>query len=356
MKIAVVASDMPHPEGTASGRDLWAWCEAMLALGHELEAWIWHRSPLSPEGPVPEWARYEPVVVPPSLRAHLHALFFPRTEPVRGGWRPPPDAVAVADHLPSASAVLGFAKSVVTLHYRAMADARSLRRLRPADVQMARAEHRAARRADLVIAYSDRVGHGLAKPARFVPITCPMPERPVPGVDQPVVALMADWWWRPNRLALSRLLAMWPTVREAVPSARLLLAGRNLPSDTLGTMAGVEVVGPVANSIDVLGRAGLVAFPCPNSSGPKVKILEALAYGIPVVTSRAGVEGIVLPPGGSPMIATNRDFAQRMIALLRSPEDRAQLGAAAREAVIVHHSPMAAARARLNAFTEAFDT
>ncbi|HLX89834.1 MAG TPA: glycosyltransferase [Acidimicrobiales bacterium] len=355
MRLAVVASDLPHPQGTAAGRDLWAWCEAVLALGHELEAWIWYRSPLSPEGPVPWWAHYDPVPAGPRWRAHLRGLVLPRSDAATARWRPPDDAVPVADHLLSASAVLGLPRSVVTLHYRALLDARSVHQVQLRDVQSARGERRAARHAELVLAYSERVGRGLAKPAHTVPITHPIPDVAIATVEEPVAALLADWTWPPNAVALSTLLSAWPAAHNELPGARLVLGGRGFPAEKVGTMAGVEVVGPVADSLEVLGRAAMVAFPCPASSGPKVKTLEALAHGLPVLTSTAGMEGIGVDDDlRRSLVADGAGFGARLVELLRSPEERHRLGARGRQAVAEHHSPKAAAQARLDLFARAF--
>ncbi|MHB1710621.1 MAG: hypothetical protein ACYCV7_04355, partial [Acidimicrobiales bacterium] len=140
MKISLAASELPHPEGTAAGRDLWAWCDALVALGHEVDAWVWNRTDSSPTGPVPEWARFDPVDVGPLWRAHLRALLAPRNEAALGAWRPDPEAVAVADHIWSIGAVLGHPRSVATLHFRVLADARAVGRLTAANIQTARAE------------------------------------------------------------------------------------------------------------------------------------------------------------------------------------------------------------------------
>ena len=357
MKIAVVASELPHPQGTAAGRDLWAWCSALGDLGHELDVWVWYRSSGSPEGPVPDWAHFEPLDIGPLWRAHLRALVKPRNEAARIAFEPDRDAVLVADHLPSVGAVLGRERSVVTMHYRALADARSVGRVRLTDVQAARAERRAGRMADLVLAYSERVGRGLAKHAHFVPMAHPVPDRPVAAVEAPVAALLADWSWPPNRVTLDRLLGLWPEVRRRVAGARLVLAGRNLPTDSLGPLAGVEVVGPVADSMEVLGRAAVVAFPCPNSSGPKMKTLEALALGLPVLTTAAGMEGIAPGVTGlSSMVADDADFARRLSELLCSPEERRRLGELGRDAVAVCHSPRAAALRRVELFARYFES
>ncbi|MHB8437657.1 MAG: glycosyltransferase family 4 protein [Acidimicrobiales bacterium] len=353
MKIAVAASDVPHPQGTSAGRDLWAWCTGMIELGHELDAWVWTRSSLSPVT-LPDWAHDVCLELGPMWRVHVRSLVRPRGASARIMWDPDPDAVLVADHVSSAAAVAGHARSVVTLHFRALADARAVRRVSATEIQMARAERRAARRAAVVLAYSDRVGRHLAKAAHWVPISCMVPDEPMQPVAEPVVGLVADWSWLPNAMALRHLLSMWPEIHSAVPGSRLVLAGRRMPVSSVGAVAGVEVIGEVADSRDVLGRCALVVFPCPNSSGPKGKTIEALAHGIPVVTTEAGAEGLALPPDAAPMVTGIGDMAARVVDLLRAPERRAALGAVGREAMAAHHSPRAAAQARLDVFHSSF--
>lgn len=354
MRISVVASELPHPEGTAAGRDLWAWCTGMQALGHELDAWIWRISPSSPQSPIPEWCRYEPFDVGPMWRCHLRSLRDPRGHVARAGWEPAPGAVAVADHLWSEAAVSPFPCSVATFHFRTVYDAVAVRRIHARDVQMARAERMAARRAQLSLVYSPRLGQGLRATVRFVPLALEVPPEPVPLVDAPVAMLMADWSWPPNRIALRHLLAVWPEVRAAVPGARLILGGRRSQELSVGSYGGVEMMGEVASSVDLLAQAAVVAFPCPASSGPKVKVLEALSYGVPVVTTPAGVEGVVLDPGCGAIATATPRFAGALIDVLRSPERRAELGASGRASVIDHHSPVASASARAQVFQDVF--
>lgn len=354
MKIAVVAGELPHPEGTAAGRDLWAWCEGARQLGHDVRAWLWMRSPSSPPGPAPPWCDEAPFVAPGRWRAHARAVLHPRQELELAGWCAPDDAVAVADHLWSFAAVRHARWSVATMHFRSLLDARAVGSLSVQDVQMARAERLAGRHAGLVLAYSQRVGAGLRGAVAVVPIAFPVPPSPLAQVEEPVTALLADWSWPPNRRALSVLLRCWPEVRHAVPGARLLLAGRNLDTVGVGSMAGVELLGAVGSSDEVLGQAAVVAFPCPPSSGPKVKVLEACAYGRCVVTTASGVEGLAVGDGAGAVVAERAGFASALSALLRDPARRAWLAAAGRQQVKSHHAPVPAAAARVTAMANAF--
>lgn len=355
MKFSVVACELPHPQGTAAGRDLWGWCEGMLALGHQLDAWVWYRSASSPEGPIPSWCRLEPFDPGAMWKRHLRSIVRPRGEVELAGWEPEPGAIPIADHYSSFAAVLPFPRSVATIHFRSLLDALAVRDANPARLQTARIERKAGRRAGLVLAYSARVARHLRHGATVVPMVCIVPDEPVTPVDDPVVLMMADWSWPPNRRSLSWLLACWPEVRRAVPAARLVLAGRWLHQAGIGIHDGVELMGEVADSVEALSRAAVIAFPCPPSSGPKYKVLEALAYGIPVVTTAAGAEGVLVPPHDGPVVAARHRFADAVVDLLVDPERRAALGASGRRAVSDVHSPLASARARVDAITAAFD-
>jgi glycosyltransferase involved in cell wall biosynthesis len=348
MRISVVAGDLPHPTGTAVGRDLWAWCRGLRTLGHEVDVWVWNRSPSSPEGPVPDWCRDE--------RFDRRGLLDVRY-PIRDGrglerapWEPAAGAVALADHIPSFPAVARFARAVATVHFRGLLDAGATRRLRRYHLASARGERFAMRRAALVLAYSERVAAGARGPVEVVPIAIEAPAEPLPAVEEPVAALLADWWWPPNKAALRMLLGAWPAVRRQVPGARLLLAGRHLEDVRVPALPGVEPLGEVADSVEVLSRAAVVAFPCPATSGPKVKVLEAMAVGRAVVTTEAGVEGLVVPPGDGAVVATPAGFADALAATLRDPARADKVAAGGRTAVMANHSALTAAQARVDAF------
>jgi glycosyltransferase involved in cell wall biosynthesis len=254
----------------------------------------------------------------------------------------------MADEYLSFPAVAAAPRPVVTFHYATALDRIALKRpWSPALLQDRRAERSAARRSSLVLAYSDRVAAATAPHAVVVPIACPIPTDAVRPVDDPVAALIADWRWPPNGWALDRLLRSWPEVRRRVQSARLLLAGRGLPA--VGSIAGVEPLGVVAAARDVLERASVLAFPCPDTSGPKMKVLEALAHGLPVVTTTSGLEGIDPAGRAGALAVPMAAFAERLAALLTDPELRGQLSRAGRPALASTHGPLAAACARARA-------
>jgi glycosyl transferase family 1 len=348
MRLAFVSRHNPTPEGSQDGKIFRALVEGLLADGHEVTAMSWALD--QPRDDMPDWCEFRAVPPEAGWRMHGRALVKPRWDAARIDWRPPADALAIAEDPLSWPVVAQHARAAVVFHYLTKIDAPALRRPTPADVQDMRHERRVARRAPLVMAMSARVAHATA--AAVVPMAYPVPPAPVDLVDEPVVALLASWNWAPNHAALARLLGLWPAVRDAVPGARLLLAGRGLERAGVGTIAGVEQVGAVGVPADVLARAAVVAYPCPGTSGPKVKVIEALAYGVPVVTTPSGIEGLHVAPEDEPVVADDARFADALIALLRDPARRADMAARGRTAVMASHAPLAAARIRIGAIAK----
>jgi glycosyltransferase involved in cell wall biosynthesis len=191
------------------------------------------------------------------------------------------------------------------------------------------------------------------------PIGCPVPAAGLPFVEEPVAACVADWRWPANGRAAATLLAGWPAVRAEVPGARLVLAGTGSEGFDQPAL-GVEGLGRVAAADEVLERAAVLAFPCPPTSGPKVKVLEAMAAGLPVVTTEAGVEGVGVVDGGAPPPVTLAPpdpigFAEAIVGSLRDPSGRAHQASAARQMVEAHHAPDAVARHRVRAWQTALE-
>jgi hypothetical protein len=346
------------PEGTAAGRAAHALGDGLTALGVDVRMLCW--SPAPPAAELPAWAVWTPLPGEPAWRRRGRALAHPRGDTVLLADRLRPGAAALAEDAVSAGAVRRAARAgmpaAVTVHYDPQLDAAAVgagslaeRARRWQDRRHREQLHPTRlgpRGAPALLAYSDRVAAAVGTRA-VVPFPLAVPTEPLPAVEAPVAALLADWDWPPNRVALDTLLRAWPEVAARVPGARLLLAGRGRLE--LGTgLPGVLAVGPVADAAGFLARAAVLAFPCPPSSGPKTKVLEAVLAGLPVVTTPAGVEGLAV--GGGVTVAPRHRFAAALAAALADPAARAAGAAAARATAAAVHAPVPAARARLAAW------
>ncbi|HVS67849.1 MAG TPA: glycosyltransferase family 4 protein [Mycobacteriales bacterium] len=342
MKIDVVTYHLPHPDGTATGRHVFAIWEAVRAMGHDVSAWCWGRVPDDLEPP--SWVKVSHFHDPGGWRRKPATILRPRGGLASVGWEPSPDAaVAWAEEPESYAAVSAAERRGVTIYHSEVLDAIALRRPRPEVVQSVRAERHVVRRAGVAITFSPRVAR-VTGVKNLCPVTLPIPPEPLEVVEEPVAVMIADWAWRPNQAALRRLLDHWSMVREEVAGAKLLIAGRGLTEPIVAD--GVEVMGEVAQARDALSRAAVLAFPCPPTSGPKMKVLDALAWGLPVVTTVAGVEGIKLGEGTVAIADDDRFFAT-LVEVLKDPQRRALMAKAGRADVLAGHRPDQAAEARL---------
>jgi polysaccharide biosynthesis protein PslH len=133
-----------------------------------------------------------------------------------------------------------------------------------------------------------------------------------------------------------------PRIRREVPTARVLIVGRN-PKPELIRRAkhwpNFSILGTVEDVREYLAEAAVFAAPIRFSSGTQNKVLEAMAMETPVVTTSTVAEGLrVSPQIGPPLcVADNMEqFADEVIRLLRTPAERQHLGTQGRAFVERH--------------------
>jgi glycosyltransferase involved in cell wall biosynthesis len=129
---------------------------------------------------------------------------------------------------------------------------------------------------------------------------------------------------------------IWPTVLASLPEARLLVAGASPESlASYGTNPkGVTFLGFVDDLEKLYEEVAVVCSPTLYGSGTRVKILEAAAYGKPVVSTTVGAEGIELKDGEEILLRDDPDsFAQACIRLLTDTSLAAEMGQRARSVI-----------------------
>ena len=219
-------------------------------------------------------------------------------------------------------------------------------------LELLRAERRLRRQARWLLVNSQEVADPLARmaPSAHVAVA-PLPLDPATyapraPLDAPVAGLIGMAVWPPTANAVERLLtSVWPRVLERRPDARLLLAGFGMERAAfahLPDLPGVEWRGTVPSATDFLRELGLLLYPLGRGSGAKIKVLEALALGVPVVTTPDGAEGI--GGRGGLTVATDDDaLAAAAVELLGDTAARTAAGDAAHATFTEHHAPLPAA-------------
>lgn len=130
---------------------------------------------------------------------------------------------------------------------------------------------------------------------------------------------------------------VWPRVRAAVPAADLWLVGRD-PAPAVRRLGkgtpGVTVTGAVPDVRPHLAAAAVSVAPIRYGTGTRLKILEAMAAGLPVVSTRLGAEGLDFVPDRDLVLADRpAAFAAACVRLLTDGAARARVAAAGRAAV-----------------------
>ncbi len=135
--------------------------------------------------------------------------------------------------------------------------------------------------------------------------------------------------WKPNIEAVDLLLnKIFPKILEKIPEAELHLAG-SFMSDKLLTLKqkNVYIHGKVTDVKAFLSENGILLVPLKSGSGIRIKILEALALGIPVVSSKVGFEGIPVKNEIHGMIANNvKEFVEASMLLTSNSETAKNMG------------------------------
>jgi glycosyltransferase involved in cell wall biosynthesis len=140
--------------------------------------------------------------------------------------------------------------------------------------------------------------------------------------------------YHPNLTAVRYFrLDIWPRLRDRWPRLVWRLVGKN-PSAVQRFTRGdprIEVVGPVQDAVCELARSRVAVVPLLSGSGTRLKILEAWAAGVPVVSTTLGAEGLPVREGENVLVADGAEsFAAAVTRLLTCTELRHKIGSAGR--------------------------
>ena len=149
------------------------------------------------------------------------------------------------------------------------------------------------------------------------------PERVLYGVS--------NFEWMQNQEAAENLInEVWPKIRNKRPDVKVQIAGRKIPQ-WLSLLAkereDVEVAENVKEARDTYAKASIMVAPIKGSGGTRLKILEAMASGLPVVSTSVGVAGLKVSSGDNVLISdTYEGLAKHALRLLENPHLSEKIG------------------------------
>jgi glycosyltransferase involved in cell wall biosynthesis len=171
-----------------------------------------------------------------------------------------------------------------------------------------------------------------------------------PPAAGPHIVYVGYFAWRPNvEAALELTGEVMPRIRTRVPAATLSLVGALAPRNLAGRVrrAGpsVQLTGAVADVVPHLRRARVTVMPLRAGGGTRIKVLEALAAGVPVVATPFAVSGIDVRDGVHALIAESAtDLAAAAVTVIEDDALARRLSNTGRELVEARYGWPAVAR------------
>jgi glycosyltransferase involved in cell wall biosynthesis len=155
-----------------------------------------------------------------------------------------------------------------------------------------------------------------------------------PKREEEMIVFSGNLEYHPNVSAVRFFRdQIWPYLRERWPGLVWRLIGKN-PQGVAKFVSGdprIELSGPVADAVSELARAKVAIVPLLAGSGTRVKIIEAWAAGVPVVSTTLGAEGLPARAGEHLLLADGAPgFRDAVSSLLGNPALRDRIGRAGR--------------------------
>ena len=215
--------------------------------------------------------------------------------------------------------------------------------------KMLRAEKRLAKKFDLCTATTRAEretldGYGTGAVTDWFPngvdalFFCPTDEL----YDLDTISFIGRMDYYPNQECMQRFCKqVWPLLKQHRPTMRLLVVGAD-PSPEMRSLAdlpGVTVTGSVPDVRPYIRGSALMVAPLAIARGTQNKILEAMAMGVPVVTSTIAAGGVDAEAGRHLLVADSAaEITQAILRITENPTERERLASAGRQRMLSHHA------------------
>ncbi|WXL24097.1 glycosyltransferase family 4 protein [Ectopseudomonas mendocina] len=162
-----------------------------------------------------------------------------------------------------------------------------------------------------------------------------------PAPEQQRILFLGNYEYAPNVDAAKWMLdEIMPLIWDKCPDARLSVCGYALPEEWAQRWpdARIEWQGFVPDLLALQSTSSVFLAPLRHGGGSKLKVLEALAAGLPLATTAQGASGLALKPGQDYLAGeTPEQLAEAVVQLLRSPETAKRMGENGRAYARQHH-------------------
>lgn len=183
---------------------------------------------------------------------------------------------------------------------------------------------------------------------------CKIPLAPVPfGVETseylssdssfefPSLFHLGSMNWMPNEEGIRWFIEnAWPLIHGRFPHLKLYLAGRMMPDWlTQLKLSNVEIVGEVDDAVKFIHSKAIMVVPLFSGSGIRIKIIEGMALGKAIISTKIGAEGINYTDGKDILIANDANtYVEAVEKCISNKNYCLELGKEARNLILKEHS------------------
>jgi len=149
---------------------------------------------------------------------------------------------------------------------------------------------------------------------------------------------VTNFEWLQNVEAVDLLInEVWPSIHKQVPSAKLWIVGRLIPERIVKLSqerSDIEITESIEDARDAYGAATVMVTPIRGGGGTRLKVLEAMAAGLPIVSTSVGVAGLGLKAGKHAIVKDKyEELANETVKLLMDKSRALKIGLAGKEFV-----------------------
>jgi glycosyltransferase involved in cell wall biosynthesis len=155
------------------------------------------------------------------------------------------------------------------------------------------------------------------------------------------VLYVGNFKWLQNAEAVEVLVhKVWPKIKSRVPRAKLWIVGKDITEKIKSYQStDIEITEGLPDIRDAYSNATVLVAPIEGPGGTRLKILEAMASGLPVVTTDVGAEGLGVKHGQHALV-TNKwsEMAETAISVIQNEKRSYEMGQEARNFVKKHYA------------------
>jgi len=157
----------------------------------------------------------------------------------------------------------------------------------------------------------------------------------------PTVLYVGNFKWLQNTEAVEVLVReVWPLIVKGIPNATLKIVGRGMDNRVRSLQNQSVVIDENVEDIrSAYQNADLTVVTLKGPGGTRLKILEAMASGVPIISTSVGVEGLNIIPGKHALVTNDfKKMANSAIALLKNKSQAKELSKNSQQFVKTHFS------------------